>query len=248
MTDGPVVGFQRWDSLLFLHWALPVSDVRAHVPEELEIDTFEGLAYVSVTPFTLKGGRLRFLPAVPGLSSFHETNARTYVRRNGERGIWFFSLDATSAAASALARVSLQLPYFPARISRSQVRTRFDYRVDRAWPRPVKGLFKARWDVRSNASVAQPGSLEHFLVERYVLFSRGLGGRFWDVGVRHRPWDLHDVENLSVEQRLDETIGLPPLRAPVMAHWSPGVDVEIFAPHLSRVEHAGVPRTATGLR
>src|SRR5690349_17005114 len=109
-TRETVVGYQRWADLLFLHWKVPVERLRPLIPERLAIDTFEGEAYVSATPFTVEGARLRGLPHLPGVTRFHETNLRTYVRLGEVAGVWFFSLEAASPLAVAGARM-MRLPY-----------------------------------------------------------------------------------------------------------------------------------------
>src|SRR5689334_19227991 len=110
--SGPVIGYQRWDQLAFLHWVVPQEVLRPLIHPRLALDTWEGRAYVSVVPFTLVGGRLRGLPPLPGASTFLELNVRTYVTLEGkDPGVWFFSLDAASALAVAGARASIGLPY-----------------------------------------------------------------------------------------------------------------------------------------
>src|SRR3954469_19994185 len=112
-----IVGFQEWRDLLFLHWRVPAAELRPLVHPRLAIDEHGGSAWVSMTPFTLRRGRLRGLPPLP---DFHELNFRTYVTLNGVRGIWFFSLDAANSLAVAGARLSARLPYFPARMERGE--------------------------------------------------------------------------------------------------------------------------------
>ena len=101
---GPTVMRQRWASLLFLHWVVPLDLLRSLVPPELEIDTFEGRAYVGLVPFTMTGVRPTLLPAIRRCSDFHEVNVRTYVHFRGrDPGVWFFSLDAADPFAVAFA-------------------------------------------------------------------------------------------------------------------------------------------------
>src|SRR6266481_5950618 len=89
----PAIGFQRWDRLLFLHWEVPPEALRPLLPARLDLDTYEGRAFVSITPFTVRGARLRGLPPLPTLSDFHEVNVRTYVHLGGkDPAVWFFSL------------------------------------------------------------------------------------------------------------------------------------------------------------
>ena len=116
--DRRVVMFQKWRTLLFLHWELPPELLAACLPRGLELDLHEGKAYVGLVPFTMRGIRPVGLTSVPWLSSFHETNVRTYVHVNGrDPGVWFFSLDAANPVGVALARALFHLPYYYARMS-----------------------------------------------------------------------------------------------------------------------------------
>src|SRR4051794_17247371 len=114
LPDGPWLMAQSWQDLLFAHWPVPLEALRGLVPEPLPIDEFDGTAWLGVTPFEVTGLRLRGTVPVPRLSRFPELNVRTYTRLDGKPGIWFFSLDAGSAAAVAGARLTYRLPYFHA--------------------------------------------------------------------------------------------------------------------------------------
>ena len=105
--DQPALMRQDWHHLLFLHWEIPPQELQPLVPPELTIDTFDGIAYVGLIPFTLIGVRPVGVPPLPRVSSFHEVNVRTYVHSGGrDPGVWFFSLDASSAIAVAAARAA----------------------------------------------------------------------------------------------------------------------------------------------
>jgi len=225
----PAIGFQRWDRLLFLHWEVPPEALRPLLPARLDLDTYEGRAFVSITPFTVRGARLRGLPPLPTLSDFHEVNVRTYVHLGGkDPAVWFFSLDAASALAAALARASLRLPYCYARMSRSIDGGRHTYRSSRVVP-PAPAKLSASWNVASGPAPASPGTLEHFLAERYFLFSRALGRKLFRVQVHHPPWPLLRVEGLEIAQTLATADGLPELLGAPLARYSEGVDVEFFS-------------------
>jgi uncharacterized protein len=183
LPEGHWAQAQTWQQLLFAHWQVPADALRALVPPTLELDTFDGNAYVGVTPFQLTGLRLRGLPPAPVVSSFLELNCRTYVSHGGKPGIWFFSLDASSRLAVAGARRLYSLPYFHARMSRRAHFTsvRLNDRDEHVWD--------ATHEPEGPTFQADEGTLEYFLAERYCLYavSRGSLSR---AEIHHRPWPL----------------------------------------------------------
>jgi len=108
---------QTWERLAFLHWPVDGDAVRRLVPAGLELDLYDGAAWLGITPFEVTGFRLRGGPPLPGVSSFPELNVRTYVTRDDKPGVWFFSLDADSRLAVEAARRLYKLPYFRAAMS-----------------------------------------------------------------------------------------------------------------------------------
>ncbi len=188
---------QRWRELLFLHWEVPAESVRPLVPRELELDLFGGRAYVGLVAFTMCGVRPVGLPPVRMLSNFHETNLRTYVHHAGrDPGVWFFSLDAANAIAVRLARRFFHLPYHHATMFlERELREGTDdsspivYAGVRLWPAPVPASYLIRGEASGPAEPARPGTLEHFLAERYILYSQGQDQLFQG-RVHHRPYPL----------------------------------------------------------
>src|SRR5213082_2682312 len=140
LPDAPVIGYQRWDKLHFLHFEVSPEALRARIPSRLEVDTYDGRAFVSLTPFTVRGARVRGVPPLPGISGFHEL----YVRTGEDRAVWFFSLDAASPPAAAIARATLRLPYCYARMNRSDSRGLFRYDSVRVVPAP-QATFSGSW-------------------------------------------------------------------------------------------------------
>ena len=232
-----VAMYHRWRSLLFVHWAVDVDAVRPLLPPELDVDTFDGKAWLGLVPFTMPYVRVRGLPRLPGTASFHETNVRTYVRhRGGEPGVWFFSLDAASPLAVVGARAASPLLYHRAAITCERRGDDVDYRLARAWPGPVPAAMEIRYtiDASANASarVAAPGSLEEFLVERYSLYAKRRGPLV-RVRVLHRPYPLESARVTHLNESLTRAAGIELAgRAPDSVLYSGGVDVEIFRPEL----------------
>ena len=129
---------QDWHELLFLHWEMRVEDLRPLIPEPLEIDTFDGKAWLTVTPLTITNLRPPYFPAIPYLSWLYELNVRTYVYLDGVPGVWFFSLDCNSSAAVMAARTFYHLPYYDALIDMEQTGQTIDYALKRTDDPPAR--------------------------------------------------------------------------------------------------------------
>src|SRR5687768_11766884 len=194
----PWLMHQRWTNVLFAHWPVRPEALRPLLPSSLVPDTFEGEAWVGVVPFRMSNVRPRGVPPLPWLSAFLELNVRTYVRVGDRAGVWFFSLDASNPLAVRAARAAVHLPYYDARMQMTVGSDRsVVYRSDRthrgAPPASFHGTYRPEGDVHR----AAPGTLEHFLVERYELFSAGPRGLI-RVKIAHPPWPLqHAVARLE---------------------------------------------------
>lgn len=224
--DGVPVMRQNWWKLLFLHWPVSAEVMRPLVPERLEVDTFGGSAWVGVVPFTMTGVRLSFAPPVPFVSEFHELNVRTYVHHEGVPGVWFFSLDASSAAAVFGARTFFHLPYFNARITLEEQGNQIHYRSRRTDDPPAS--FEAEWRIGDGGEhFAQPDTLEFFLVERYSLYAAHRE-KLYRGRVHHQPYPLRDATLLSLDSTMVEAAGLRTPSEEPRAHYSDGVEVGVW--------------------
>jgi uncharacterized protein YqjF (DUF2071 family) len=184
------LGTQRWSDLLFLHWPVDVAMVQATLPPRLVVDTFDGRAYVGIIPFAMGRVRPRFLPPVPWLSWFLELNVRTYVRdARGTPGVWFYSLDCNQPVGVEIARRFFHLPYEHAHMQAQRHAGRMQYRCTRRGTSTPAWHFA--WDLGSAGAPAPPDTLEHFLVERYVLYSADRRGRLYQGRVSHTPYRVH---------------------------------------------------------
>ena len=221
---GKPLGFQNWRSLLFLHWEVPADQLRACVPASLSLDLYEGKSLMGVVPFAMRDIRTRRWPAFAALN-FLETNVRTYVHCRGEPGIYFMSLDANSRLAVWGARMGWGLPYHFAKMKFETGEHQHVYQVQRA-QKPA--AFSARYQIGTPLEPSQPDSLQHFLLERYLLFVERQG-QVWRGQVHHRPYPVQKVEVTEVSDSLIQAAGIEPIdEDPVCAHYSPGVDVEIM--------------------
>ncbi len=216
---------QRWDAMTFLHWRYPVEALSQSLPAGVEVDTHDGQAWVSMTPFLMKDFRVGPLPAVPGLSTFPETNVRTYVRGpDGRDGLWFLTLEADSVPTVLAASSVYGVPYRFADMSVEQGEV-VRYRSRRR-DRPEIGHDIG---IRPGEPCPAPSDLDHWLTGRWRAYST-LAGRLVTVPVHHQPWPLWDASVVDLEQSLLSAVGLPdPEDAPLVLY-SPGVDVRLGAP------------------
>ena len=226
---GAARGYQRWRHLTFIHWRVPESLLRPLVPEELAIDTFDGEAFVGIVPFTMLGVRPRWAPALPGVSRFHETNVRTYVhRRATDPGVWFFSLDAANRLAAWAARTFWHLPYHHARMSLEVGDDVIRYASERRGGGEAR--FRGSCRPAGEPRAAEPGTLEHFLAERYLLYALARDGALRRGQVHHAPYPLQPATLADWDESLLAAAGIvrPAGEAPLV-HFAAGVDVEVFA-------------------
>jgi uncharacterized protein YqjF (DUF2071 family) len=226
--DDRPAGFQRWRTLAFLHWEVPVDAVAALLPKGLSVDTHEGRAYVGVVPFTMRDVSPWWSPSVSFVSDFHEINVRTYVHAGGRPGVWFFSLDAASSIAVIAARTGWHLPYHRASMELDERGGEVTYRSRRLWPGPKPADIELCYRIGERIGQATPGSFEHFLAERYLLFAAGGAGLLCGQ-VHHRPYPLHHAEVIEVRESMVAASGLPATSGPPHTLYSPGVDVDVFA-------------------
>ena len=229
---GRVVMRPIWDDLLFLHWDFAPDVVQRLLPPGLEVDTYEGRAWVGLVPFTMRDVRPYWLPKLGHLGAFYETfpelNVRTYVVRDGIPGVWFFSLDAGSSFAVLAARLWFKLPYFKARMHLHRGRDGLvRYGSRRLWPHPLPARCATRYRIEGEAAPAPVGSLEHFLVERYVLYSRR-GKALFRGRVHHAPYQVQAAKVEHLRESCLSAAGLTRLQNAPHALYARRVAVEVF--------------------
>lgn len=204
-----------WLELCFLHWPVRVADLRPFIPSPLEVDSYDGWAWLALVPFTMAGVKPVGWPDIPGVSAFPEFNVRTYVRDRAVSGVWFFSLDAGQRLAVRAARTLFHLPYFDATFERNWERGWCNYFMRRTHHRAPAVHFQGRFRPAGEVFRSQPGSLEAFLTERYWLFSQHPDGRVFRARVYHDHWPLQpaevELDSFTMEAPLGLRLTGPPV-------------------------------------
>jgi uncharacterized protein YqjF (DUF2071 family) len=219
LPDSPWFSAQTWVDLAFLHWRVDEAELQKRLPESVELETFDGAAWLGIVPFLMTSVRLRGLPPLPRYSTFPELNVRTCVRHDGKPGVWFFSLDAASRLFVEAAKKLYRLPYSHAQMSCRRDGDHVHYESARAG-----AAFSGNYRGRGELFQAEPGSLDAFLVERYCLYTED-GGRLYRAEIHHPPWGLQ-----RGEARTDLNTMAPLPVADEAAHvlFSPRQDVVVW--------------------
>jgi uncharacterized protein YqjF (DUF2071 family) len=228
LPEGPWIMGQTWERLMFAHWRVPFEALRAVVHPAIPIDSFDGSAWIGVTPFTVTGLHLRATPPPPLASSFHEINVRTYATIGGKPGIYFLSLDAASKVAVHAARTAYRVPYFHADIEADQAGDRTSYRHERTHSGSPPARFEAEYGPSGGLFTAAPGSFEHWATERYCLYTLDEGQRVHRGEIHHPPWPLQPATAAIARNTMAAPYGIE-LEGDPVCHYARRQDV-VFWP------------------
>ncbi len=215
---------QTWRRLTFLHWPFAPDRIRPFIPRTLDLDTFDGAAWIGLVPFEIHG--------TPLLPYFPETNLRTYViGPGGYQAVWFFSLEAARLAAVIGARAAYHLRYFWARMTVTAENGAIRYRSRRRWPdHPWSHQRAAMTDilVEPGQPLASAGltSRDHFLTDRFRLYTLARG-RLAYAPIEHPPWPLASGRVIELRQTLFASAALPCPAGDPLVHYSEELAVNI---------------------
>ena len=225
----------RWTDLLFAHWPVPAAEIAQQLPRGLSVDTYDGTGWLGVIPFRMEQVRLRNGPILPGQDHFLEMNVRTYVREStrGDPGVYFFSLDTNNFAAALGARAWYRLPYYWARMAIAASPTAIEYESHRLFSAREAAL-RVRYRGKGfdcALPVSKPGSIEHFLTERYALFTHSRG-RIIRGDIQHRQWILEPAEAEFEHTSVVGAQGFALPDRPPLLHFSESQDILAWPPQI----------------
>ena len=211
-----------WRHVLFANWPVERSVVKSHVPDVLTVDTHDGRAWLSVVPFTNVDVRPTWVPEGLGFP-LPELNFRTYVTYEGQRGVYFFSLDANGVLGVLGARLFHHLPYYYARISLDASPKRICFRSIRRHPGARPARFRGTYRPAGDRLTVESGSLAAFLTERYRYYTESPAGSLSYARVEHEPWPLYQTDAEIAENLLFAANGFAHPESAPIHYYSPGV-------------------------
>jgi uncharacterized protein len=230
LPQRPWIMTQTWHDLLFAHWRVDSRDLAALLPAGLELDLYDGEAWVGIVPFYMTNVAPRGVPSLPWVSTFAELNVRTYVHVGGKPGVYFFSLDAANPLAVAAARALFALPYYSATMEIRQTADGIVYRSSRATASTVPAELEATYAPTSDVFHARAGTRDYFLTERYCLYTGAEDGSRRRVDIHHRPWPLQHAEGRFGVNTMAAAAGIHLPAAPPLLHFAKRQDVVAWAP------------------
>lgn len=207
--------YQQWNQVLFFHWMVDPEIIKPLLPANLDLDLFDGKAWISLVPFTMQQIRPRFLPAIAMVSDFHEINLRTYVIKDNKPGVFFLNIEAEKYLSTLLSRNLSGLPYEKSTITRGAGKYKSSNLLKN---------FSLDVAFEINETVSEKSQLEKFLTERYALFLERKD-ILYRYDIHHLEWKIKklDLKKLQLSYHIPG-LKLDNIR-PDLVQYSDGVEV-----------------------
>lgn len=216
---------QTWKHVLFLHWPLHAESLRPFIPKELEIDTYDGQAWLGMIVFEMGGIYPRGLSRLPLTPPFSEINVRTYVTYKGEPGIYFLSIDVNNWASLNIAKRWYHLPYRPSEVSIQKEGASLHFEgIRKKEPLYVKGSYTPL----KESFFSRAGRLDYWFTERYRLYSSDSFSNLYTASIDHPPWALQNTEVTIDKNTLFSPFGFHLGADAPIAHYSYGVQTNFW--------------------
>jgi uncharacterized protein len=232
--NGEPLFFANWERTVFIHYEAEPEELQECVPYEL--DLYDGRAFVSMVAFAMRrtrpqfGGRIveRLLQPVTD-SRF--LNVRTYVRYDGEEGIYFMSEWLSNRISVLLGPWTFGLPYRFGNLDYNRKNSELGGDIS---AREGRLTYHASLP-GTKFEICESDSLPEFLLERYTAYTKhGPRKRFFRIW--HEPWRQVSINFDVVSNDLLASTGAGSRNARLIGgNYSPGVGVWMGWPHRIRL-------------
>jgi uncharacterized protein YqjF (DUF2071 family) len=206
--------YQEWNNAVFLHWQVDLKELQKVVPNDLEIDLYEGNPWVSLVAFTMEKIRPKNLPPFSPISDFDEINIRTYVKNDNKSGVYFLSIEGGNRVSCKIAKVLSELPYRYSKLKRQE-----------AFYSSENSEFQDKMNIRYEVGkeLTEKTNLDRWLTERYALF-QDTETSINEFEIHHIEWPTYKIDLKEIEidyPRFNKFLNNLPDRT----HYSTGVQV-----------------------
>jgi len=184
IPETPWKYYQEWHKVLLLHWKVPVSFLEALLPEGIHPDLYDGNAWISLLPLTVKKHQFKGFPAWPFISNFHEVNLRTYVTHGDIAGVYILSIETDKLTSVLMGRCMEGLPYIKSTIERTPNRY-LSENINKQYSLDLSYIVKD--------SLNHKSGIDYWLTERHALYE-SRDGKLYCYNIHHKEWELKEVQ------------------------------------------------------
>jgi uncharacterized protein YqjF (DUF2071 family) len=191
----------NWEHIIMANYKIDPEILMPFLPKGVELDLFEGNAYVSLVGFMFKNTKLFNIP-IPKLGTFEEINLRFYVvRKEGDqikRGVVFINETIPYPIVAWMAN-KLYKEHYTVVPTRHQIDEIHDTKkVNFEW------LLNKKWnsitvEAKQETTRMQPDSLEQFIYEHYYGYTKFNEKKTLEYKLQHPSWNTHQILNYTIE-------------------------------------------------
>lgn len=219
--------FQKWEDICFFHWPIDPKIVEQSIPTSLQLDLFNGTAWISVVLFKVKENRLRNVPSIPFVNSLLQVNVRTYVEERGRKGVYFLSVDMNNTLLAKLNSIGNYLPsrYATMKMYKSNKNiTISSYYISKFKNESID------ISISTSDEKIEKNSLDCWLLERYHCWSITKMDKLIRTDIKHVPWELRKCNATINQNTMCPTLMDHVLTDTPVVHYSKAKDCIISAP------------------
>ncbi len=190
----------RWEDIVMVNYVIDPSVLRPYLPYGVELDTYDGLCFVSLVGFRFNKSSIFGIP-IPFYGSFDEVNLRFYVKRKDgdeiKRGVVFISEVVPYQIVAVMANKLYKEHYSVAKMTSSIVVVDGVKKIDYHWqPNQETFVIHTSFDNESQPIVAD--SLEEFIYEHYYGFTKVNEAETWEYRVNHPRWQTNRIIDYDI--------------------------------------------------
>lgn len=191
----------NWENIIMANYEIDPNILKSFLPKGVEIDLFNGKAYISLVGFMFKKTKLFNIP-IPYLGTFEEINLRFYVvRREGnttKRGVVFINETITYPIVAWMAN-KLYKEHYTVVPTRHKITNSGDFKkVNFEW------ALNKKWnsiyvEASNESAVMKKDTLEQFIYDHYYGYTKIDSDKTEEYRLQHPSWKTNEVFNYKID-------------------------------------------------